>query len=188
MDMRMPALDGHAATKNIRALETETSNVATGKLQNHTDDSQQSTIIIALTAGAFEEQRAEALASGCDDFVRKPLDEEDIFEKMQKYLKLRYIYEAETLPQAGKYVKENQRFEEEGDWTPEEISKIPTNLLTTLEEAVEMADMEIIHSVIADIRAYHVPVANTLARLTKGFHYEKVLVVLQHIQKKRKAC
>jgi CheY-like chemotaxis protein len=39
--------------------------------------------IVALTASPFEEQQADALSSGCDDFVRKP-GEAEIFKIIGK--------------------------------------------------------------------------------------------------------
>jgi GAF domain-containing protein/DNA-binding response OmpR family regulator/HPt (histidine-containing phosphotransfer) domain-containing protein len=75
MDMRMPVMDGYAATKAIRA-------------KNWTKPP----IIIALTANAFEEERMIALSIGCDDFVRKPFQENTILEKIAEYLGVRYIY------------------------------------------------------------------------------------------------
>ena len=49
-------------------------------------------VIIALTASAFEEDRMTILAAGCDDIVNKPFRKEIIFEKMAKYLGVRYLY------------------------------------------------------------------------------------------------
>ncbi len=75
MDLRMPVLDGYAATRQIKAQPPG-----------------QTTVIIALTASAFEEERVLALAAGCDDFIRKPCRAAEIFEKMTHYLGVRYQY------------------------------------------------------------------------------------------------
>lgn len=77
MDLRMPGMDGYTATREIRRLEGE---------------DRRETVIIALTASAFEEDRAKALAAGCDDFVRKPFREETIWQKMAEYLGMVYVY------------------------------------------------------------------------------------------------
>ncbi|MEA5576734.1 response regulator [Anabaena sp. UHCC 0451] len=77
MDMRMPELNGYAATKIIRQLSQE---------QN------KPVIIIALTASVFEEERAEIKAAGCDDMVRKPLQSQIIFDKIAEFLQVKYIY------------------------------------------------------------------------------------------------
>ncbi len=73
MDMRMPVLDGYAATERIKALDLEPK-----------------PIVIALTASAFEEERQRAIARGCDDFVRKPLKDGLILHKMAEHLGVCY--------------------------------------------------------------------------------------------------
>ncbi len=78
MDIRMPVLDGYAATREIRSRPEGGD-----------------TVIIAVTAGVFEEQRAEVLAAGCDDFVRKPFRRPHILEILRRYLGLRYLHEDE---------------------------------------------------------------------------------------------
>ncbi|TVQ55391.1 MAG: PAS domain S-box protein [Spirulina sp. DLM2.Bin59] len=75
MDMRMPIMDGYEATTRIKATEQG-----------------RKTVVIALTASAFEEQRSQVLAAGCDDFVRKPFREAVLFDKMAEYLGVEYIY------------------------------------------------------------------------------------------------
>ncbi|MCP4579102.1 MAG: response regulator, partial [Deltaproteobacteria bacterium] len=74
MDIAMPVMDGLEATRRIKAGENGPK-----------------TIIIALTAHAFENEREKILAAGCDDFVRKPFKEHEIFEAMCKHLGVKYI-------------------------------------------------------------------------------------------------
>ena len=78
MDMQMPVIDGHEATRRIRAA----------------GDS--GTVIVAISASAFEEDRERALADGCDDFVRKPFRAEELFEMLAKHLGVRFIYEEQA--------------------------------------------------------------------------------------------
>lgn len=56
MDCQMPVMDGYAATVVLRRRECPGEHVP----------------IIAMTAGAFEEDRERCLAVGMDDFVAKP--------------------------------------------------------------------------------------------------------------------
>ena len=76
MDMRMPVLNGLDATRRIKAMPQ-------GK----------KTVIIMLTASAFEEDRNAALSQGCDDFIHKPVRENQIFESLQKHLGVQFVYE-----------------------------------------------------------------------------------------------
>lgn len=78
MDVRMPVMDGLQASRYIKETEA-------GK----------STVIVALTAHALEEEREQILEAGCDDFVRKPFREQEIFEVMAGHLSLKYVYEEE---------------------------------------------------------------------------------------------
>ncbi len=85
MDMRMPVMDGMEATRRIRAL-------AGGP----------ETVIFALTASAMEENRRSAMASGVDDFLSKPCNENELFEKTRKYLGLDYLFEEDEAPRRGR--------------------------------------------------------------------------------------
>lgn len=77
MDLRMPVMDGWEATRYIKST-----------LQG------KATVIIALSAHAFEETREEILRCGCNDFVRKPYREDEIFEKIGHYLGTVCVYES----------------------------------------------------------------------------------------------
>lgn len=75
MDMQMPVMNGFEACQQIK-------NSSQG----------QSTIIIAITASAFEEDRQKILSYGCDDIVCKPFRPKELFNKMAQYLGVKYIY------------------------------------------------------------------------------------------------
>lgn len=79
MDIRMPLLDGLVATRRIRAM-------ANGSQVR----------IVALTAHALEEERREILRAGCDDFIRKPYKEQDIFAVIGKHLGVQFRYSSIT--------------------------------------------------------------------------------------------
>lgn len=61
MDIQMPKMDGYTATKEIRKTQS---------LKNIP--------IIALTAGAFQENKSEAIESGMNDYLSKPFDVEQL--------------------------------------------------------------------------------------------------------------
>jgi signal transduction histidine kinase/DNA-binding response OmpR family regulator len=70
MDCQMPEMDGYEATAEIRALEG-----AKGRIP-----------IIALTAGAMDSDRKRSMEAGMNDFITKPIDREEMREKLQYWL------------------------------------------------------------------------------------------------------
>jgi len=79
MDLRMPILDGLEATRLIKA-----------------DPQGQNTVVIALTASAFADQRQTFFNVGCDDFIRKPFQQQELFEKISHHLGVQYLYASVT--------------------------------------------------------------------------------------------
>jgi signal transduction histidine kinase/ligand-binding sensor domain-containing protein/CheY-like chemotaxis protein len=73
MDGRMPEMDGASATRMIRSGGTEDAPVRDQEL-----------MIIALTANASEEDRSRYLASGMDDFLTKPIDEDKLHFQLSR--------------------------------------------------------------------------------------------------------
>jgi CheY-like chemotaxis protein len=69
MDLSLPVMDGWEATRWLKA---------NGDLC--------SIPVIALTAHAMKGDKDKALAAGCDDYLVKPLDEDELMEKIAKYL------------------------------------------------------------------------------------------------------
>jgi CheY-like chemotaxis protein len=73
MDCQMPEMDGFEATRMIR---DETSSVLDHDVP-----------VLAMTANAFPEDRARALACGMNDFLAKPVDRGVLAAALAKWLK-----------------------------------------------------------------------------------------------------
>ena len=71
MDVQMPIMDGYTATRKIRALDDP----ARAKLP-----------ILAMTANAFDEDRRNALESGMNGFLSKPIVIGDLVQELHKIL------------------------------------------------------------------------------------------------------
>jgi CheY-like chemotaxis protein len=71
MDVQMPNMDGHEATRRIRALDREDAKTIP---------------IIAMTANAYREDIDRALAAGMNDHLAKPIDIAEVTKALSKWL------------------------------------------------------------------------------------------------------
>jgi len=69
MDLGMPVMDGWEATRKIKA------NAALKHIP-----------IIAVTSHAMVGDEIEARKAGCDDYLSKPVDDEELLKKIKKFL------------------------------------------------------------------------------------------------------
>jgi PAS domain S-box-containing protein len=177
MDIRMPVMDGYEATKRIRELETRNSKLKTDI--QHPASSIQHSVIIAVTAISFEEERTAVLSAGCDDFLSKPFKEADIFDLMHRHLGVRYIYDKDVQQPVSPAEAEMSML------TPAVFEALPPELLANLEHATITNDITMIASLIDQIRAYDATLADMLAQLIDNFEYMKILRCLQEVKKKK---
>ena len=68
MDIKMPGMDGYEATRQIRLFNKEL-------------------IIVAQTAFAQEGAREMAIEAGCNDYIAKPINKDELLALIQKYFK-----------------------------------------------------------------------------------------------------
>jgi|SRR5713226_4186932 len=69
MDLGMPVMDGWEATRKIKA-----------------NDALKHIPIIAVTSHAMVGDEIEARKAGCDDYLSKPVDDEELMRKIKKFL------------------------------------------------------------------------------------------------------
>ena len=126
--------------------------------------------IIALTAHAFEDEKTEIMATGCDDFVRKPFRESEIFDAMERHLGVRYVYE-EAEDSKAKGEEEPPR----DALTPKALADLPDDLRKELKQAIIDLDVDLIQAIIVRIREVNAAAADGLADLAEDFQYDKLL-------------
>jgi two-component system, sensor histidine kinase and response regulator len=71
MDVQMPVMDGYTASREIRNLKSEIRNIP----------------IIAMTAHAMAGDEQKSLAAGMNDHVTKPIDPDQLFAALQRWIK-----------------------------------------------------------------------------------------------------
>ncbi len=145
MDMRMPVMDGYEATKRIKSTER-------GKL----------TPVIALTASAFEEEKYVINSLDIQGYLRKPFKENDLFHVIGKALGLKYNYESEVQQVADNTVD---------DEILESIENIPVALASEMSNAVSVADLDKLISLIKLIDPENSKLANYLMSLASRYDY-----------------
>jgi CheY-like chemotaxis protein len=162
MDMRMPLMDGYEATRRIRAMESQNSNTCSP------------TIIIALTANAFEEDRTTVLAIGCNDFIRKPYQESELLEKMAHYLDIHYLYadvdeRIDTIPAA-----------EPVDMRAA-LRSLPASWLAQFHQATLQLDSQKLATLIEEIIAVESELGTFLTERLEDFDFEPILNLIQEV-------
>jgi PAS domain S-box-containing protein len=152
MDMRMPIMDGYAAARHIKATTQG-----------------QATVIIALTASAFESDRAVILSGGCDDYVRKPFREEEIYDTLTKHLGVRFVYEEGTQPFG--VTAETA----EGLLTSAALAALPADWVNSLHQAATQLDADLILDLLDQVREQNAPLADAVESLVRDFRFDTIM-------------
>jgi PAS domain S-box-containing protein len=155
MDLRMPVMDGYEATRQIKSQ-------------------QQATIILALTASAFEEERAAAIAAGCDDFIRKPFREEEIFEKMAHHLGIGYRYETLISPGTKDRIKIDLKT------TSLLLEQMPMEWRSQLHQSATQVDAEQIICLIERIPPEKSTLAVAITDLMHRYRFDRIVELTQN--------
>ena len=155
MDLRMPIMDGYEATRRIKST-------AQG----------QATAIVALTASAFEEDRALTLSAGCDDYVRKPFCAEELFAALARHVGAEYVYEDED-PALER---------EDGDAAGEAAlsqaaASLPAGWRADLRGAARRARGDLILDLASQVKEEHPALAQALTRMVGAFRFDSILAL-----------
>ena len=139
MDMRMPGMDGYEATRRLRLLPGG-----------------QAVKILAVTASAFEEQRAAIVAAGCDDVLHKPYRASEIFDAMAGHLGVRFDLEAA----AGE------------DFGSADFSTLPRPVIERLRAAAQTLDTQAVLDLAKEVEGNSPAVAHRMRELVKGYDFD----------------
>lgn len=155
MDIRMPVMNGLEATRRIRGYEGGTD-----------------TKIIAITAHALEEERIEILEAGCDDFIRKPYRDTEIFASLAKHLGLHFLYgeaEASVATIGEQALAEAQ------------LQTVAPDLIDALRKATVLLDKEQCLTTIGVIGDHDHQLAERLRCMVEKFQFKEILTAIDNL-------
>jgi PAS domain S-box-containing protein len=181
MDMRMPIMDGYTATRQIRAQEQEKQELESNQVEpQNTDVSPTSTgsrtIIFALTATAFEENRKKILEVGCDDFLSKPFQSDILLEKISLYLGVEYEYEPEN--EENKLISKPVDKLNNAD-LQELLYKMPPEWVVELHEAASECSDDLVLELIEQLPVENAVMASALRDLANNFEFVQIMLLTQ---------
>ncbi|MBD2776710.1 response regulator [Iningainema sp. BLCCT55] len=152
MDMRMPVMDGYEATRLLRERE---------------QGSRGATVIIALSASAFEEETMAMMKAGCDDFINKPFRHELLLEKLSQHLGVEYVYKEQS-------DRTEEKQETTGDILPL-LSQMSPEWIVQLNLAAAQGSDDLILNLLNLIPQEFAMLANILSDLAHNFEFETIM-------------
>ncbi|MDZ4058977.1 MAG: response regulator, partial [Bacteroidales bacterium] len=160
MDMRMPVMDGYESTRIIKSMEQGAK-----------------TPIVALTASTFEEERERIESLNMQGYVRKPFRENDLLLTMGKILGIEYIYEEEDN-------KSKDISLEKSTDINENLDNLSENTVSDIINAVSVADIDKLLSIISEIELYNPSLSELLGKYAASYDYNKIEDLLKNRTKK----
>jgi len=148
MDLQMPGCDGFELTREIRQQEQQ--------------QGRSPTVIVALSARVFAEDRSAALAAGCDDFVSKPFLRDTLLEKISQHLGATYIYAEAVTSVPGREV------------VATDLQRLGREWVRQLHQAATLADSERVHELIAHLPSADPALQQGLQELVKAFRFDRL--------------
>jgi CheY-like chemotaxis protein len=156
MDLRMPVMNGLEALQKI-----------------HESEQHKQTIIIALTASAFEDDRLQAIAQGFDGYVRKPVRGHEIAEVLESQLGVNFVYAERSddfadLLQAAAIQNDTITLPPDlsGEWIGE------------MKRALAQGDLRWMRDLAQQVNAYDPEIGERLSRLIDSFDLDAVAKLL----------
>ena len=153
MDLRMPVMDGYQACQAIRA-----------------EPKGAEAVVVALTASSTMDDRHKVRESGFNDMLRKPFEEEALFDLMTHLIGVRFQYAED--PHISPTVGETPVLEGLDGLSPE--------LSGLLREAVRAGDLQAIEKVTARIAESDTGLAGRIAECARAFDFAAILAALEH--------
>lgn len=162
MDIKMPIMDGYEAIKAIRIQE---------KL--NLKSNQSPVIIIALTASVFHPERDKVLKMGCDDFIPKPLQINELWDKIALHLDVKYI---KNSPQNyTNFLPEKKQIFPAQKLTSQDLDFMPYEWKKELHLAAKAARSKKIKTLITQIPSEKSAIIESLTLMINQLRFDKII-------------
>lgn len=157
MDIRMPVMDGLEAIQHI-----------------HGDMERNDLPCIAITASTLQHQNQEVLDAGFDYFIAKPFRFEQVYECLEKFLGVQFIYEeAEE--------SDTHHNQEQLDLSKLQLSKEQHQRLREAAELSELTEIEIILNELRTGDEKQKSFAEKLDELLAAYDFDRILEMLEQV-------
>lgn len=169
-DLRMPVLDGFEMMHRFRQA-TQLKDVA----------------IIVSSASVFDTDQQKSLDAGADDFLPKPVQADNLFQKLKKHLGLEWIYEptneAQRIRQENflSYPKEGQQPPENSLQTAERVPPPAEELDLLFDLAMKGRVKTLLEEIerLEQLEPKFVPFVKEIRQLAKNFQLKKIREFIQ---------
>jgi CheY-like chemotaxis protein len=156
MDRKMPNMSGDEAAKIIKELQSER------------------VVIVALTANALKDDFVENLGNYIDDVVLKPFSPKQIYDVLQKYLEVEFIYEDVS----KKPKEENEDIE---SYLAYEFSKLDSHSLKKIyDSTLLLSYYELEETIKPILESSNRNLYDTLMRIAKEFKYDVIIDAIKN--------
>ena len=153
MDLVMPEMDGFTATTTIRA------NAAADYLPS----------IIAISASVFDVTKEQCQAAGCDDYIAKPVNVDQLLAAIAEHMALDWVYKEDALAAS------------DDDGEAEESSRQPVvvspDMLAAIRDAAQIGDIDAIDALadeLLDAGEQNQEFAETIREMAQQFRLDEI--------------
>lgn len=153
MDWRMPGVDGLEVTRRLRA-----------------NSAMHQPRVVVLTASAFEEEKEEALAAGADDFLRKPIEHDKLFQVLEKQLDLTFEHRQRAVKVQA------------GPLSASDLAAIQPEQRQQLRQALQELNMTRVSQILAPLRDGQAELLTMIDHMLAQHQYPQLCALIDSIE------